>query len=197
MEDNRTFTSYIARLIAMLITLVLFGLAIWFVVQLMTDNNTVTVTDDEAIVAVVDEETVAKDKGEAVAVIEDSEGVIVAEDDVEGEGYIDSIISEDTTVTIVSPGFIETMTAATEDELIDAVSAVGDTNQTTQPIETDTEGDTANGENTPETVAIATDTELPNTGPGETLLSAVAITAAYLAAKKYFASRKQLATSRI
>ena len=47
MDDNRTYSGYIARLIGLVIAMLLFGLAIWFVVQLFQRDSTTGVVDTD------------------------------------------------------------------------------------------------------------------------------------------------------
>ena len=168
MEDTRTFTSYIARLVALVLAVVLFGLAIWFVVQLFDSDDTEEVTTSEITEAE-----------------QDAEGVVVAEDDQEGVSFIDSIIDEDTTITITSDGVQDSLVAATEEELVIAAASQDQVESTQDELP-------SSGS---EVLAVNTESELPNTGPGETLLAAIGITAVLLSSRKYIASRKSLASA--
>jgi len=151
LEDTRTFTGYIARLVALTIALVLFGLAIWFVVRLISNDNGEVAVSDDNTTTITEEET----------------GTVVTKDDVSGEGFIDSIIDENTTVTITSNDTQESLLAATSDELEGASESQN-------------------------VLAANTGDELPNTGPQDTLLLSASIVLAYLAAKRFMLSRRLL-----
>jgi len=82
-DDTRTYTGYFARLVGLIVALILFGLAIWFIVQLGDDETGVVVAPDDDGTAYSVTDNIVGGEGEVVVIDSTDNNNLLAATDTE------------------------------------------------------------------------------------------------------------------